>query len=83
MIANLGNEMQGMDNDLHFAFYNNMVSKGKRFSKWPKSTADTEVNVIAEYYEISPLKAKDVMKILTKEQKEEIIMYMRSKANVG
>ena len=82
LIANLGNQLQ-VDNDLHFGFYNSTVSKGKRFSKWAKSTASGEVNVIAEYYDISPLKAKDVMLILTEEQKGEIITYIRSKANVG
>ena len=70
-----------VDSDIEFGFLDSF-RKGKRYSKWAKSTAGDEVNVIAEYYDISPLKAKDVLKVLTEEQKVEIIQIMKEKANV-
>ena len=46
LIANLGNNFRDMDNDLHFKFYNSIITKKKRFSKWAKSERDEELNII-------------------------------------
>ena len=81
LIANEANKFQGLEDDLHFAFYDSIIEKRKRFSKWYKGVNDELLNVIAEYYDISLKKAKDVMKILTDEQKAEIVNYVKEKNN--
>jgi hypothetical protein len=79
LIANLGNTFSEMDRDIHFTFYNSIITKGKRFSKWYKSEDNKEIATIAEYYDISLIKAKQVIKLLSEEQKKVILAFMKEK----
>lgn len=46
----------------------NSVRKGKRFSKWFKSTENSNVSIISAFYNVSISTAKEYAKVLTSEQ---------------
>lgn len=78
--ANMLNERDGsMTNRQHFEFLLSVVSPRKRFSEWFKSIPDAAVDVIAQYYECSKAKARQIAPLHTTEDLE----HMRARMNVG
>ena len=61
-----------LDNRLQYTFFLNTLRKRQRFSKWDKPKEDTSIDVIKEYYGVSTDKAKEYVKLLTREQCEQI-----------
>ena len=72
LYANEMNRYHFLDNKLQYEFYLNSIRKKKRFAKWAKADNNDELNMISEYYKISLPKAKDALKILSPEQKQDI-----------
>ena len=66
--ANQMNEHPGLDKDMQFFFFLNIISRKKRFSKWAKKEADSEsIDLVKEYYGYSSEKAKEALSVLTEE----------------
>ena len=72
LYANEMNRYHFLDKRLQYEFYLNSIRKKKRFAKWAKADNNDELNMISEYYKISLPKAKDALKILSPEQKQDI-----------
>lgn len=68
LIANEMNINHHIDSLLQYRFYDIIVRKKKRFSKWHKAMSDENLNVIKEYYGYSNDKARQVSDLITKEQ---------------
>lgn len=69
MYANEMNLHNGIPKVWQNDFYLNTIPKKKRFSKWHKKEADSQVILlIMEYYKYSSARAREVIDILTPEQ---------------
>jgi hypothetical protein len=71
-IANQANSMNTIDNDMHFKFYRNLVSRRKRFARWPKGHSSEVINMIGAYFDFSMEKTLEALSILTDVQIEQI-----------
>jgi hypothetical protein len=66
--ANQMNQHAGLDKDMQFSFFLNIISRKKRFSKWSKKDAETEsLELVKEYYGYSSEKATEALKVLSEE----------------
>jgi len=66
--ANQMNQQSGLDKDMQFFFFLNIISKKKRFSKWSKKDPETEtLQLVKEYYGYSSEKATEALKVLSEE----------------
>ena len=66
--ANQMNQHPGLDKDMQFFFFLNIISRKKRFSKWSKKDAETEsLELVKEYYGYSSEKATEALKVLSEE----------------
>jgi NACalpha-BTF3-like transcription factor len=66
--ANQMNQHAGLDKDMQFFFFLNIISKKKRFSKWSKKDpASEDLKLVKEYYGYSSEKATEALKILSKD----------------
>ena len=72
LMANEMNANHHIDNRLQFQFFINIIRKRKRFSKWFKPETETDVEVIKEYYGYSNDKARQVLRLFSKKQIEEL-----------
>jgi hypothetical protein len=81
MYANDMNMRPDLDNLLQYEYLLNSVRKNKRFSKWAKASKDEIVMQLAEYYECSVQKAKDISTVLTTEQVDLIIQKLQKGGN--
>ena len=68
MLANEMNRHHTLDKDIQFQFYINSVRKKKRFSPFIRASKLKDIDLIKEFYGFSNDKAKDALKILSKEQ---------------
>jgi hypothetical protein len=71
-MANEMNINHHIDNRLQFQFFINIVRPRKRFSKWFKSETENDVEVIKEYYGYSNDKARQVLRLFSKKQIEQL-----------
>ena len=81
MYANDMNMRPDLDNLLQYEYLLNSVRKNKRFSKWAKASKDEIVMQLAEYYECSVQKARDISTVLTTEQVDLIIQKLQKGGN--
>jgi hypothetical protein len=72
LLANEMNRYHHIDNRLQYDFLINTVRKQKRFSKWVKPDTIDALDAIKEYYGYSNEKARQVLKVLTKNQIDEL-----------
>jgi len=72
LIANHANGMSNVNNELHFKYYRNLVSRRKRFARWPKGHSTEVINMISAYFDFSMEKTLEELSILTDEQIEKI-----------
>ena len=78
--ANEMNQYPGLDNDLQFHYYLNIVRSMKRkFQPWQKAEVNKDLEPIKEYFGFSNEKAKQALRILNDEQ----ITYVKEKTNKG
>ena len=81
LIANLANTFRDIDDGSHFAFYNSMIKKGKRYTKWPKADKNEVLACISRYYDVSLKQARDIINILTDDQIRQIIEWSKEYDN--
>ena len=79
MLAYEMNRHSDLDKDIQFQFYINSVRKKKRFSPFIIASKLKDIDVVKEYYGYSNDKAKDALKILSKDQ----IKYIKEKLFKG
>jgi len=72
LMANEMNVNHHIDNRLQFRFFINIIRPRKRFSKWFKPETENDVEVIKEYYGYSNDKARQVLRLFSKEQIEQL-----------
>jgi hypothetical protein len=73
MIANIANKFSAeFDNELHFNFYYNIITKKKRFTKWYKSKILEDIEAISKYFNISEKEAIMYKKVITDDYLNEI-----------
>jgi len=66
--ANQMNQHPGLDKDMQFFFFLNIISRKKRFSKWSKKDDSTEsLELVKEYYGYSSEKATEALKDMSEE----------------
>ena len=68
-----------LDSRLQFDYFINSIRKKKRYSKWWKPEKLGNLDIVKEYYGFGNEKAKDALKILSKEQ----LAYISNKLNQG
>src|SRR6056300_1740346 len=72
LMANEMNVNHHLDKRLQFQFFINIIRQKKRFSKWFKPETENDVEVIKEYYGYSNDKARQVLRLFSKKQIEEL-----------
>ena len=70
--ANEMNIRHGVDNRLQYLFYLNILRKRQRFSTWSKPYISKKLDTIKDYYQVSNLKAKEYLEVLTDKQVREL-----------
>ena len=70
--ANEMNQRPDMFGIGQFDYYNGMLRKRKRFSKWHKAEASTDLDAIQEVYQCNRTVAKQYLKVLTKDLLEDV-----------
>ena len=79
MFANEMNKYSFLDKDMQYLFYLNSLRKKKRFSPWLRQDKIQDLDYVKRYYGYSNEKAKQALRILTKEQ----LNFIRSKFETG
>ena len=79
MFANEMNLSAHLDSDMQYSFYLNSVRKRKRFSPWLRKDEIKDLELVKRYYGYSNEKAKQALRILTKEQ----LNFIKSKFETG
>lgn len=77
--ANEMNSRHHLDNRLQFLFLLNTLRKRQRFSQWQKPYISKKLDTIKKYYQISTLKAKEYMEVLSDKEVREL----KSRMKVG
>lgn len=77
--ANNMNFFCGIDKRMHFDYLQHSIRKRKRFSKWMKKTAPSDLQAVKDYFGYSNSKAYEALDILTKDD----INNMKEELNVG
>ena len=73
LYANEMNLHPGIDKDLQYQYYLNIIRPMKRkFQPWQKSSADKDLDCVKEFFGYSNQKAKEALRILNDEQLAEI-----------
>ena len=68
LFANEMNKHHFLDKDMQYSFYLNSLRKKKRFSPWLRKDKVTDLECVKKYYGYSNEKARQSLRILTKEQ---------------
>ena len=71
-LANAMNERHILDNKLQYDFLRNAVRKRKRYSKWSKPLQSNDLDAIKKYFKYNDEKAKEALKVISKENLAEI-----------
>jgi hypothetical protein len=79
MYANEMNKNHSLDKKLQYDFFINTVRTRKRYSPWIKQEKIKELEVVKSYYGYSNEKAKQALRILSKEQ----INFIKTKIETG
>ena len=79
LFANEMNLNAHLDNDLQYSFFLNSVRKRKRFSPWLRKDEIKDLDSVKRYYGYSNEKAKQALRILSKEQ----LNFIKSKFETG
>ena len=79
MHANDMNMLHHLDPDMQYSHLINIIRSRKRFSKWAKKLDDKDLNLVMEYFDYGPEKAKSALSKLSSEDLEKI----KTKMNKG
>lgn len=78
--ANEMNMNSHIDKEMQYDYFFNSVRKYKRpFRKWHKEVPDQTVNMIKEYYSVSTSKAREYLKVLSKDN----LLFIEQKMQKG
>ena len=79
MYANEMNINHHLDKDIQYSFYLNSLRKRKRYSPWIYKDKIKDLDCVKSYYGYSNEKAKQALRVLTKEQ----LNFIKSKSETG
>ena len=79
MYANEMNKNHSLDKKLQYDFFINIVRTRKRYSPWIKQEKIKDLDAVKSYYGYSNEKAKQALRILSKEQ----INFIKTKIETG
>ena len=79
LFANEMNLNHHLPLDMQYSFFLNSVRKRKRFSPWLRKDEIKDLDLVKRYYGYSNEKAKQALRILTKEQ----LNFIKSKLETG
>jgi hypothetical protein len=79
MYANEMNKNHSLDKKLQYDFFINTVRTRKRYSPWIKQEKIKDLDAVKSYYGYSNEKAKQALRILSKEQ----INFIKTKIETG
>jgi hypothetical protein len=77
-MTNEMNNRSHLEHRLQYVFLLNTLRKRQRFSKWEKPYVSKKLDTIKNYYQISTLKAKEYMEVLTDKQYRELKNRMKT-----
>ena len=61
-----------LDKRMQYDYLRSKISKKNRFSKWHKAEENLDIDIVKEFYGYSTQKAKDALRVLTKEELDKI-----------
>ena len=79
LLANEMNKRPNLPKKLQYDFFLNSLRKRKRYSPWLRKEETENLDLVKRYYGYSNEKAKQALKILTKEQ----LTFIKSKFDTG
>ena len=79
MYVNEMNINHHLDKDIQYSFYLNSLRKRKRYSPWIYKDKIEDLDCVKSYYGYSNEKAKQALRVLTKEQ----LNFIKSKIETG
>lgn len=79
MYVNEMNINHHLDKDIQYSFYLNSLRKRKRYSPWIYKDKIKDLDCVKSYYGYSNEKAKQALRVLTKEQ----LNFIKSKIETG
>ena len=79
LFANEMNKYHFLDKDMQYEFFLNIIRKRKRFSPWIRKDKIDDLECVKKYYGYSNEKARQALKILSKEQ----IEFIRKRLDTG
>ena len=65
-------QMSSMDTDMQYTLLMLAVPKRRRFAKLPKKEEDADLKLIEDFYDVNPVRARELRRFLTKEHLEEM-----------
>lgn len=76
MFANEMNKYPNLSKQAQYDFYRFGLRPRRRFSKWVKPIKDADVDLVAEYYNISKIRASEMVQILSKDALKEMRIHL-------
>ena len=76
--ANEMNKHPFLDKRMQYDYLKGSIRKRKRFSGWVKKDKSDVINAIIKYYDVSYRKATEYERLLTEDQKQEILNYIQT-----
>ena len=76
--ANEMNKYPFLDKRMQYDYLKGSIRKRKRFSGWVKKDKSDVIDAIIKYYDVSYRKALEYEKLLTEDQKQEIIKHIQT-----
>jgi hypothetical protein len=71
LLVNEANRL-GLTGKMHYDFLFHVLSKRKRFAKWPKEENNDDIEFIMNHFEVTSVKAKEYLSILSDIELEEL-----------
>lgn len=72
LVANDMNIYHGLEKRAQYEYFINVIRRNKRWAKWVKDVESDDLDVVAKAYNCNPNVAREYLKILTKDQLEQI-----------
>jgi len=76
--ANEMNKYPFLDKRMQYDYLKGSIRKRKRFSGWVKKDKSDVIDPIIKYYDVSYRKALEYEKLLTEDQKQEILKHIQT-----
>ena len=81
LLAEELNQYSTLSPYLQYEFYYHSVRKGKRFGYPPKVVEPPHLNLVTEYFQVSKVKALEILNILTEQDISDIMNSMNTGGN--